>query len=91
MANISNSIEHFHNILKYFFRVSMSIHKYSIRFQILYLLIESLTWLQHLIIKYSSLLCNIHGYLSLSFICTTTVNNFTKQFYNKNQLQHLVL
>ena len=58
----------------------MLIHKYSIRFQILYLLIESLTWLQHLIIKYISLLCNIHGDLSLLFICTTTVNNFMKQF-----------
>ena len=54
----------------------MLIHKYSIRFQILYLLIESSTWLQHLIIKYSSLLCNIHEYLFLLFICTTTIFNF---------------
>ena len=69
----------------------MLIHKYSIRFQILYLLIESLTQLQHLIIKYSSLLCNIHGYLSLLFICTTTIDIFMKQFYNTNQPHHLVL
>ena len=29
--------------------------------------------------------------LSVLFICTTIINSFMKQFYNMNQLQHLII
>ena len=44
-----------------------------------------------LIIKCSSLLYNIHRYSSLLFICKAIIDSFTKQFYNMNHLQHLII
>ena len=44
-----------------------------------------------IIIKCSLLLYNIYRYSSLLFICETIIDSFTKQFYNTNQLQHLII
>ena len=44
--------------------------------------IESLSWLQHLITKHSSLLYDTHKCLSLLFIRIKIINGFMKQFYN---------